>query len=164
MNTAVVILVVLVALIAAIFDFKTYKIPNWLTFGFILIGIIFNTILSGWPGLIFSFQGFLIGGLLLLPFFLLGGMGAGDVKLLAGIGAIGGGIFAINTLFVGSLLGGLAAIIILARIHGVKSTIYRFSFDLGNLVKKESQKDNIVLPYGVFLSAGALTTCFWGVF
>ncbi len=164
MDTAIVFLAVIVAVIAAVSDFRTYRIPNWLTFGSIFTGFIVNVFLRGWPGLFASFQGFLVGGLLFLPFFMLGGMGAGDVKLMAGFGAIGGGIFAINTALIGSLFGGVAAILILIRIHGIKSSIYRLSLDLGNLIRMKSPKDNNVLPYGVFLAAGALLSCFWGVF
>lgn len=68
-------------------DLKTRRIPNYLTFGAALIGLAYGLIFGGWTGLADSFLGLLLGfSLLLLPY-LWGGMGAGDVKALAALGA-----------------------------------------------------------------------------
>ena len=156
----IVYFVIAVASIAAIMDAKTYRIPNWLTFGSILVGFILNFYLTGFTGLLASFWGFVIGGFALLPFFMLGGMGAGDVKLIAGFGALGGPLFAMNTLLTGSILGGVAALLILVRKYGCKDFFARLFL----LIKFKGTQEDSVLPYGVFLSAGALLSCFWRVF
>jgi prepilin peptidase CpaA len=68
-------------------DLKSRKIPNYLTLGTALAGLAYNLILHGWGGLVDGVLGLLLGfGLLILPY-VLGGMGAGDVKALAALGA-----------------------------------------------------------------------------
>lgn len=84
---AVVIVPIIVAVVAAAWDLKTRKIPNFLTFGAALGGIAVHTYFSGIPGAMWSAAGWLVGFAVFFPFFALGGMGAGDVKLVAGIGA-----------------------------------------------------------------------------
>jgi prepilin peptidase CpaA len=73
--------------IAAGFDYRTHKIPNLLTFPGMLAGIIHHTSSYGWDGFVFSAAGLGVGiGLLILPY-LMGGMGAGDAKLMGAVGA-----------------------------------------------------------------------------
>ncbi len=77
----------LLSLVMAVGDWRTRRIPNYLTFGGALAGIVFQTAVFGWPGLAQALLGLFLGlGLLLLPY-ILGGMGAGDVKALAALGA-----------------------------------------------------------------------------
>ena len=66
------------------------KVPNWITFPMIISGWVYSAALSpyaGWEGLMYSLLGTVVGLALLLPLYAIGGMGAGDVKLLAGVGA-----------------------------------------------------------------------------
>lgn len=72
---------------AAVIDGIQLKVPNWLTFPMILSGLAYSGFAFGWEGLAWSVGGAVIGLLLLLPAYAIGGMGAGDVKLLAGVGA-----------------------------------------------------------------------------
>ncbi len=68
-------------------DLRTRKIPNYLTFGAALAGLAFNLAVSGWGGLGDGLLGLLLGlGFLILPY-IMGGIGAGDVKALAALGA-----------------------------------------------------------------------------
>src|SRR6187401_1306981 len=80
-------LVSAVLIVAAVIDGKALKVPNWITFPFIISGWVYSTAFFGWEGLWWSIAGTLIGLGLLLPSYAIGGMGAGDVKLLAGVGA-----------------------------------------------------------------------------
>lgn len=79
--------------VAAVIDGIQLKVPNWLTFPFIISGWIYSMAAygmagDGWlTGLGVSFMGTFVGLALLLPAYAIGGMGAGDVKLLAGVGA-----------------------------------------------------------------------------
>ncbi|MCR3921743.1 MAG: prepilin peptidase [Firmicutes bacterium] len=156
----IIFLVMAVAVTAAVWDFKTYRIPNWLTFGAVAVGFFINIFLGGLSGLLLSLCGLFIGGGALVPFFVMGGMGAGDVKLMAGFGALAGPLFAINILLIGSIIGGVAAAIILLRKYGFKEFFPRLFL----LLKFKGSQEDSVLPYGVFISAGALLSCFWGVF
>jgi len=73
--------------LACFFDLRTRRIPNLLTFGAAIAGIVYAIFEHGLAGLLASAGGWLVGCLLFLPFFLLRGMGAGDVKLVAAVGA-----------------------------------------------------------------------------
>jgi len=73
--------------VAAVIDGYQLKVPNWITFPMILSGWAFNLMYFGWAGLGWSLVGTAVGLALLLPAYAIGGMGAGDVKLLAGVGA-----------------------------------------------------------------------------
>ena len=80
-------LVTITLVVAAAIDGYKLKVPNWLTFPMILSGWVYNTAAFGWEGLLWSLLGTVVGLALLLPLYSIGGMGAGDVKLLAGVGA-----------------------------------------------------------------------------
>ena len=82
--------VLLVGVTACVTDFRSRRIPNVLTFGSSAAAVLFLGITSGWAGVVSSLEGWAVGCLLFLPWFLLGGMGAGDVKLLAALGAWAG--------------------------------------------------------------------------
>ncbi len=68
-------------------DARTRRIPNYLTLATALSGLGFQFGAHGWPGLGQGFLGLCVGFALLIGFFLKGGMGAGDVKALAALGA-----------------------------------------------------------------------------
>src|SRR5947209_17783138 len=80
-------LVTVVLVLAAVIDGFELKVPNWVTFPFIIGGWLYSTVAFGFEGLGWSLLGTLVGLALLLPAYAIGGMGAGDVKLLAGVGA-----------------------------------------------------------------------------
>lgn len=81
------IVVIGVVLVAAAIDIRTRRIPNILTFGAAGLALLLHVVTGGLPGLGASAGGWAIGVGLFLPMFLLGGMGAGDVKLLGAVGA-----------------------------------------------------------------------------
>lgn len=102
LNTVLIILV----FSGAILDWKYRKIPNWLTFGGFFLAVVIHACSSGLAGILSSVLGFLVGLLLLLIPYLLGGMGAGDVKLLGAVGALVGCKSVIN-IFIYSAVSGL---------------------------------------------------------
>ena len=73
--------------IATITDLRTRRIPNWLVLPFLVAGMAVSSITRGWAGLESSALGILVGTAVLIVFYFLGGMGMGDVKLLAAVGA-----------------------------------------------------------------------------
>src|SRR6185437_15860232 len=102
---------VLTVTIAAVSDLRSRRIPNWLVLPFLLSGVIFSTFSRGWSGLAHSITGVLLAAFLLGLFHFLGGMGMGDVKLCAGIGAwIGPHQLLFALAFMG-LAGGLMAFV-----------------------------------------------------
>src|SRR5688572_6396288 len=80
-------LVTLVLSVGSVIDAIELKVPNWLTYPFIISGWIYATAAMGWQGLLWSLLGTAVAMACLLPMYSIGGMGAGDVKLLAGVGA-----------------------------------------------------------------------------
>ena len=113
MNILATIFLGLIMVICAMFDLKTNRIPNFITYPSMLIAFSYYGISNGLVGLAFSGSGLLVGiGLFIIPY-LMGGMGAGDAKLMGVVGAVLGvkGVF-ITALFT-ALVGGIYAVIIL---------------------------------------------------
>ncbi len=77
----------LLALWMAVGDVRTRRIPNYLTGGTAVAGLLVQAIIGGWTGLGDGLLGLLLGFSLLFGLYLMGGMGAGDVKALAALGA-----------------------------------------------------------------------------
>jgi prepilin peptidase CpaA len=110
------IAVIAVSLIACVFDVRSRRIPNALTLGAAVTAWIFALAQGGPSALGWSAGGWLIATLLFFPAFALGGMGAGDVKLLGGLGAWLGPVSVIYLAFYTALAGGIMALIaVLAR-------------------------------------------------
>lgn len=104
--------VLAVALAAASCDLRTRRIPNALTFGSAAVALAVHGTIDGWPGLLLAASGWVVGLALFLPFFMLGGMGAGDVKLLAGLGAWLGPAGVAWTALYAAIAGGVMALIV----------------------------------------------------
>src|SRR3954466_2040420 len=84
------ILLGILVLVAAGYDIRYRRIPNWLVLAGIVTGFAWNVFSSGWSGLGHAAAGFGLGLALYFPLYLLRARGAGDVKLLAAVGAIVG--------------------------------------------------------------------------
>jgi prepilin peptidase CpaA len=101
-----------IAAAACGFDVPTRRIPNWLTFGGAIAAFSFALLVAGPQACGQSVLGWAAGLAIFLPLFLLGGMGAGDVKLLACVGAWLGAPLAMWTALYAALAGGLLAIVV----------------------------------------------------
>ncbi|RJR32984.1 MAG: prepilin peptidase [Desulfobacteraceae bacterium] len=99
--------------IAAFCDLKTGRIPNLLTFPMMLIGVAYHTSSAGLQGLGFSSGGLLLGIAILLVLYLIGGMGAGDAKLLGAVGSMVGSKGVVIAAVFSMLLGFFYALFIL---------------------------------------------------
>lgn len=101
---------VIVLAVATFTDLRSRRIPNWLVLPFMLIGIVVSGWLHGWHGIEQSFAGLGLGVLLLGVFCFMGGMGMGDLKLCAAIGAWIGPSQLILALVLTGVVGGVMAV------------------------------------------------------
>ncbi|MED4204590.1 prepilin peptidase [Neobacillus mesonae] len=157
--------------ISIITDLKERKILNSVTLPSILFAFIYFLSINGLEGFIFSGKGFLIGlGLLIIPY-IMGGMGAGDVKLMAAIGALMGASFVFYSFIYTALIGGVIALALIIKqrgfINSLKSFFYSIIFlrsDLGSILIPKEKHSSISFPYGVAIVLGTLCTLVWGGF
>ncbi len=170
--------VCIVLVVAAVIDGIQLKVPNWLTFPFIISGWIYSAIAYSWGGdlwyvgLGWSLLGTVIGLALLLPPYAIGGMGAGDVKLLAGVGAW---VYCATTFYafcVSAVVGALLAVgmVLYRRAWGKHSmqfkTILNEVLTIRNpevlsQIAAERKSTMLLLPYGIPIAIGTILYFAW---
>jgi prepilin peptidase CpaA len=99
---------------ALFYDFRERRIPNFLTLPAALGGFALQGMFYGWPGLQDALLGCGLGLAILLPLFATKKFGAGDVKLLAAVGALRGLNFIWRAGLLGAMAGGVLAVAVLA--------------------------------------------------
>lgn len=112
-------------LIAAYTDLRYGMIYNWLTLPAMLVGVGLHTWLAGWVGLTGASGAALLGLMVLYPGFMVGGMAAGDLKLMAAIGAFLGWPSIFGAIGYSMLAGGLLALLHAARHRVLARTLRR---------------------------------------
>jgi len=157
-------IILIIALTISLFtDLKYRKIYNIVLAPAVVLGLMLNGIDYGIAGLLFSVKGFFLGlSLLLLPY-IWGGIGAGDVKLLAAIGALKGPEFVLKAAVYMGIAGGVLAIIILLYQKRLFSTLKDLTMGLivlfatkFKVVNFGNKSANNMFPYGVAITMGAL--------
>lgn len=158
-------LLIVLVLPAAVFDFRSRRIPNWLCVAGFVAGVGANAAMGGWAGVKGSLMGFAAGFGLYLALHLLHAMGAGDVKLMGAVGAIAGpyqwlAIFAATSIF------GMIAALGLALAKGrLGSTLWNVTYLLRELASFRApwmrhehldvkNPKTLRLPHGVSIAAG----------
>jgi len=167
LNVLNLIAAMIVSCAAAISDIRSKRIPNWLTYSAMVLGVGYHIILNGGRGFLFGAEGLLLGIFLLIFFYLAGGMGAGDVKLMGAVGALLGpkGVF-IAFLFT-ALAGGIYAIMLLLSRFHFTGTIVRLGTMFGSLkysgglTIENPNRETAVLNYGVCIAIGVIFTALW---
>jgi prepilin peptidase CpaA len=98
--------------VAAVSDWRTYRIPNWLTLGGALFALVYGTLAARTPaaGASSAFGGLAVGFAAMLVFYAIGIMGAGDVKLMAMVGAFLGPRQTLMAVLFTFVAGGVAAL------------------------------------------------------
>ncbi len=167
-----------VLVLAAVIDGIQLKVPNWITLPMIAMGWIYSALayqLDGsqwWVGLGWSFMGTAVGLALLLPAYSIGGMGAGDVKLLAGVGAW---IHMTDTFYafaVSAIVGGLIALGMVAYKHSWHRHTGQFFGILHEIttiknpetlatIAAERKSRMFLLPYGIPIAIGTIGYFSW---
>lgn len=161
-----------VLIVAAVIDGWKLKVPNWITFPLVVGGWVYSTAYFGWEGFGWSLLGTVVGLLLLLPAYAIGGMGAGDVKLLAGVGAW---VWATTTFYAfctSAILGGVIAIAMVLWRHDWYHHWYQFWAiseeilevrDPNKLsaIAAERKGAMLLLPYGIPIAIGSIAYFFW---
>jgi len=107
-------LVAIFTLLCAVLDYRTRKIPNWLTVSAAVIGLGYHTVAPQGIGPLWALAGFAVGFSLLIVPWLLGGGGMGDVKMLAALGTWLGPLLVLVAFGGGAFLASLGAIAVLA--------------------------------------------------
>lgn len=152
---------------AAVHDIRSRRIPNRLVLAGLLAGFAINFFLAGAGGLLTALLGAALAMLFYFPLFALRGMGAGDVKLMAALGAIAGPR-AWFWIFVAAAVGGAVAGLVLALARGrLRGTLWNACFIVRELVSlrrpylRREQLDihhsqALRLPHGVAIAAGVV--------
>jgi prepilin peptidase CpaA len=103
-------------------DYRSRRIPNWVTVPGLLLGVGGNSWLRGWPGATDSLMGAGLGLALLLPFVLMRIFGAGDWKFVGALGACLGARNLLTVLVLAIMVNGLMAAIMVLRKNRVPET------------------------------------------
>jgi len=145
------------AAMAGFTDWRSRRIPNWLTVSGALLGIAVNAALAGWPGIESSLLGMVLGLAVLLPFVLVRSLGAGDWKLIGAVGAFFGPRQLIVILFATILVAGVMALGLIVWKRRIRQTLRNagrmlMAFVQFHLPGPELSLDNpeaLKVPFGV---------------
>jgi prepilin peptidase CpaA len=156
-------LLIPLAIIIAYYDVRYRRIPNPFVLATFISGVAMNAILGGFPGIVTSLAGCLLGFVLMFMLHIFGAMGAGDVKLFAAIGAVTGAHLILPTFLIVILIGGLLAVISTIRTGALISTMHRvLQIFAGFLPGWEMPKFAVptdrrhTIPYGVAITIGSI--------
>lgn len=164
--------VTIALLVAATIDGIQLKVPNWLTFPFIISGWAYSCFYFGWDGLGWSLMGTVVGLGLLLPAYAIGGMGAGDVKLLAGVGAWMHATHTFWAFAVSVIVGAILAVLMVAYRRAWGKHARQFRTILEEIVTirdpnelaaiaAERKGSMLLLPYGIPIAIGSIIYFAW---
>ena len=155
------------ALVAAATDIHSQRVPNWLSFPAAILAVVLHSSFSGFSGLLFSFEGLTVGFALLIGFYAVGGMGAGDVKLLAAVGAFLGPWEVFQVFLYATVFGGIYAIAVIVYLWAVEShRAGGLALGLRTLLRTGLQLDGQIeswghypkLRYAVVIALGVLVS------
>jgi prepilin peptidase CpaA len=160
---------VLLALVlgAAVYDVMYRRIPNWLNVLGVLAGIALNTFLLGWAGALFALKGLGLAFGVYVLLYTLRAMGAGDVKLMAAVGAIVGWENWLGIFILTAIIGGIMSLILAVSRGRLRKTLFNVSFILSEMksgrpayLKNEEldvkNKKALGLPHGAVIAVASI--------
>ena len=156
---------VAVASIGGALDMRTSRIPNWLTYGAAMSGLVVRLVLLGWSGLRSGAAAMACAGLIFLILFVIGAMGGGDVKLIASVSAWAGSAQVVPILIMAALAGGFLAIVYILFARGIRQTFWnvlelvRFRLTSGlsaHPTLNVREAGTLRVPFGVAIAMGTL--------
>lgn len=158
------ILPTLLAIAGGWTDWRSRRIPNWLTVPGLLLGIAMNSWLHGWPGAKASLLGAGLGLALLLPFVLIRSLGAGDWKFVGALGAFLGPENLLTVLVLGILVNGLMALIMIVRKKRLRETLRNLGRMLAAFLSMHlpgpdltlDNPDLVKVPFGVAVAIAVI--------
>lgn len=163
------IILVILIVVCVFTDLTERKIYNKVLFPAVIAAFAYHIYTTGMSGGIFSIKGLLIGmSLLLLPYSM-GGIGAGDVKLLGVIGAFKGSAFIFVAFLAGAIAGGIMAVFCLLKDKNLLFTIkkllapslIRYGFIIGNTENIDPNVIKSTIPYSAAIAIGAATAAYF---
>lgn len=165
MPTVLQLVLVATALAAALYDLRIRRIPNWINCSGVLLGLSLNAYFAGWSGAGTALGGLLAALCIYIPLYALKGMGAGDVKLMAAIGAIAGPGNWLHIFIVTALLGGVASVALVFWRGRIHQTMLNISIILTQLAKGKAPVEQnsalsihndqaLKMPHGAIIAAG----------
>ena len=168
LKTAILGGAMVLSLLAGWTDYRSRRIPNWLTVPGLVIGVGLNVAAAGWGGLKTSLLGAVLGLLLLLPFVLLRSLGAGDWKLAGALGAFVGAGVLVNLLLGSVFVAGVMAAALVIYKRRVRQTLRNighllislFTFRVPGSEVSLDNPQSLRVPYGVAL---AFTVVLYGL-
>ncbi len=161
------ILLILVVLPAAVYDFRFRRIPNWIAVVGTLVGLGANLLSLGLPGLGRSLGGFALGFSLYFCLYLLHAMGAGDVKLMAAVGAIAGARWWIWIFMTTVVVGAILALVLAIAKGRLRATLWNVGYLMRELIALRApwlthkaldvkNPETLRLPHGVSIALGTI--------
>lgn len=158
-------------LAAAWHDIKSHRIPNLLILAGLFAGLLLRAWLEAWPGVVVALEGCAVGLAVLLPFYVLRILGAGDVKLMAMVGAFLGPWGVLGALLGTFLAGGILALAVALRVKAVDRLLQNMKLMARG--RRARMSEGLVpsvdglpasvgkLPYAVAIAAGTLGYLVW---
>ena len=148
------------------------RIPNWLTFSGIVVGFVLNGVVNGLAGLEFAGLGFLIASAIYMVLYIIHAKSAGDVKLMAAVGAMVGWRVWLVIFFVSSIIGAVIGLIVALQAGRMKRTFSNVGFIMSEMsqgraphVRREDvdvqSEKSLRIPGGTMVGLAILLIVAW---
>lgn len=162
------------AIVASISDVREFRVYNALTFPCFFAGILFHSVTQGWTGLGYSLGGAALGFIILILPYMLGGLGAGDVKFVMAMGTWLGPQLLFPALIIGCVATGIYSLALILRNGGAKDVFLNVQFmflrlaAFGNALRQNDQFESVqeikkssecrkrLIPFSAMFSLGII--------